>query len=81
MSLTFFKLPLNFKLTCNFKFKLTRNLKLNFKLTRMLTIFVDYFIDIGSYTIMAKPIKSLELHYPMIQFLIINSYSSRTRRI
>jgi len=24
----------------------------------------------GSYTIMAKPIKSLELHYPMIQFLI-----------
>ena len=25
---------------------------------------------IGSYTIMAKPIKSLELHYPMIQFLI-----------
>ena len=25
----------------------------------------------GSYTRMAKPIKSLKLHYPMIQFLII----------
>ena len=25
----------------------------------------------GSYTIAAKPIKSLELHYTMIQFLII----------
>ena len=25
----------------------------------------------GSYTIMAKPIRALELHYPMIQFLII----------
>ena len=26
----------------------------------------------GSYTIAAKPIKSLELHYTMIQFLIKN---------
>ena len=25
----------------------------------------------GSYTIMAKPIKTLELHYQMIQFLIL----------
>ena len=25
----------------------------------------------GSYTMVAKPIKSLELHYTMIQFLII----------
>ena len=25
----------------------------------------------GSYTMMAKPIRVLELHYPMIQFLII----------
>ena len=25
----------------------------------------------GSYTMMAKPMKTLELHYPMIQFLII----------
>ena len=24
----------------------------------------------GSYTMMAKPIRALELHYPMIQFLI-----------
>ena len=26
----------------------------------------------GSYTMAAKPIKSLELHYTMIQFLIMN---------
>ena len=26
----------------------------------------------GSYTMAAKPIKLLELHYTMIQFLIIN---------
>ena len=25
----------------------------------------------GSYTMMAKPIRALKLHYPMIQFLII----------
>ena len=31
----------------------------------------------GSYAIMAKPIRALELHYPMIQFLIIN-ISGRT---
>ena len=24
-----------------------------------------------SYTMMAKPIRALELHYPMIQFLVI----------
>ena len=33
----------------------------------------------GSYTIAAKPIKTLELHYTMIQFLIINNYSSKWR--
>ena len=27
----------------------------------------------GSYTMMAKPIKTLELHYPVIQFLIIGN--------
>ena len=26
----------------------------------------------GSYTMIAKPIRALELHYPKIQFLIIN---------
>ena len=26
----------------------------------------------GSYTMMAKPVRALELHYPMIQFLIIS---------
>ena len=29
----------------------------------------------GSYTMMAKPIKTLELHYQMIQFLINSEYS------
>ena len=33
----------------------------------------------GSYTMVAKPIKSLELHYTMIQFLIINNYSISAR--
>ena len=27
----------------------------------------------GSYTMMVKPMKTLELHYPMIQFLIISA--------
>ena len=26
----------------------------------------------GSYTMMAKPVRALELHYPMFQFLIVN---------
>ena len=30
----------------------------------------------GSYTMAAKPIKSLELHYTMLQFLIIGNVSS-----
>ena len=32
----------------------------------------------GSYTMMAKPVKSLELHYPMIQFLIIRVINRAT---
>ena len=31
--------------------------------------------DNGSYTMMAKPIRALELHYPMIQFFIIERKS------
>ena len=27
----------------------------------------------GSYTMMAKPMKTLEMYYPMIQFLIMNN--------
>ena len=36
-------------------------------------LMIDHQLDFTnvSYTIMAKPIKSLELHYPMIQFFII----------
>ena len=30
---------------------------------------------------MAKPMKTLELHYPMIQFLIITSYPTRANGI
>ena len=39
----------------------------NFKLTRTPTIY-------GKHGIMVKPIKTLELHYQMIQILIIYSY-------
>ena len=35
----------------------------------------------GSYTIAAKPIKTLKLHYTMIQFLIMFIYSTRARGI
>ena len=38
----------------------------NFEQTRTVTIFGEH----GSYTMMAKPIRALELHYQMIQFLI-----------
>ena len=31
--------------------------------------------DNGSYTMMAKAIRTLELHYPMIQFLIVSASS------
>ena len=37
------------------------------KITRLLTIFVEHGVN-GSYTMMAKPMKTLQLHYPMIQF-------------
>ena len=33
-------------------------------------IITPHFIITQSYTMMAKPMKTLELHYPMIQFLI-----------
>ena len=37
----------------------------------------------GSYTVMAKPIRALELHYPMIQFIVMgdskHELSTRTR--
>ena len=42
-----------------------------------LASFVDHGIINGSYTMMAKPMKTLELHYPMIQFLIIRSIYCR----
>ena len=46
-----------------------------FKLTRTLTIFGDDgILALVKYTIMANPIKSLEFHYPMIQFFLINRY-------
>ena len=44
----------------------------NFDQTHTVTIFAEHGIDSGSYTMMAKPttIRTLELHYPMIQVLI-----------
>ena len=42
------------------------------KLPHTLTIFGHYGILAHIYTIMAMPIKSLELHYPMIQVLIMS---------
>ena len=43
----------------------------NFEQTRTVTIFGEHGIY-GSYTMMAKPIliRALEMHFPMIQFLI-----------
>ena len=38
-------------------------------------------MDNGSYTMAAKLIKSVELHYTMIQFLLKISYPTRARRI
>ena len=38
---------------------------------RTVTIFGEHN---GSYAMMAKPIRALELHYPMIPFLIITVY-------
>ena len=35
----------------------------------------------SSYSMMDKPLTALELHYPMIHFLIINNYSTRVRWI
>ena len=44
----------------------------NFEQTHAITIFSQRTSYYCSYTmVMAKPIKALELHYPMIQFLII----------
>ena len=40
------------------------------KITHTLAIFCRSWYN-GSYTMMAKPMKTLELHYPMIHFLIM----------
>ena len=42
-------------------------------MTHTLAIFVDHGIH-GSYTMMASSMKTLELHYPMIQLLINRGY-------
>ena len=41
----------------------------NFEQSRTVTIFGEHGIN-GPYTMMAKPIRALEMHCPMIQFLI-----------
>ena len=40
---------------------------LNFEQTRTVATFGEH----GSYTMLTNPIRALELHYPIIQFLII----------
>ena len=45
----------------------------NFEQTRTVTILGEQGIMHGSYTMMAKPIRALELNYPMIQVLIKSS--------
>ena len=42
---------------------------------RCLTIFVEHVIIAREYTMTAKPMKALKLHYPTIQFLILHIYS------
>ena len=43
------------------------SLFLNFEQTRTVATFGEH----GSYTMLTNPIRALELHYPIIQFLII----------
>ena len=45
-------------------------LVLNFEQMCTVTIFGEHSTYNGSYTMMAEPIRALELHYPMIQFLL-----------
>ena len=49
----------------------------NFEQTRTVSLIIWRAWYNGSYTMMAKPIRALELNYPMIQFLIITiTYSN-----
>ena len=54
--------PILFVKTTDFEFVF------NFEKTRTVIIFGKH--GNGSYTMMAKPIRDLELHYPMTQFVI-----------
>ena len=47
------------------------HLVFNFEQTRTVDIFGGHAGYNGQYTMMAKPIGALELHYPIIQFFII----------
>ena len=40
----------------------------------LVVLCLQIWATVGSYTMMAKPIRALELHYPMIQFLIKTIY-------
>ena len=52
----------------------------NFEQTRTVTIIIWRAWYNGSYTMMAKPMRALELHYPIIQFLI-NMNESQNRNV
>ena len=60
--------PILFVETTNFK------LVFNFEQTCTVTIFGEHGYN-DSYTMIAKPIRALELHHPMIQFLITGNVS------
>ena len=49
----------------------------NFELTDTVTILFWRAWYNGSYAMMAKPIRAPELHYPMIQFLIIQAIARK----
>ena len=49
----------------------------NFEQTHTVTILFWRAWYNGSYAMMAKPIRALELHYPMIQFLIIQAIARK----
>ena len=54
------------------------SLFLNFEQKRTYSYHISRAWYNGSYTMMAKPIRALELHYPMIQFLILINVTSNS---
>ena len=64
------KTPTKFRELFPTLFAITNDFQLVFKFEQTRTAIVWRAWYNGSYTMMAKPITTLELHYPMIQFLM-----------